>query len=66
MRSIRKGASELLGCQKVTVFLIDDFRKVVWSEIEENDKSLLISLPFGEGIAGYVAESGALLHIRDT
>jgi sigma-B regulation protein RsbU (phosphoserine phosphatase) len=48
-----------------TVYLVDHEKQELWSIILKGNHQVTIRLPFGKGIAGYVAASGDTLNIPD-
>jgi len=48
-----------------TVYLVDNEKHELWSIIQKGDHQVTIRLPFGKGIAGFVAASGDTLNITD-
>jgi sigma-B regulation protein RsbU (phosphoserine phosphatase) len=48
-----------------TVYLVDRSKEELWSIILKGNQQVTIRLPFGRGIAGYVAASGDTLNIPD-
>jgi putative ABC transport system ATP-binding protein len=56
-----------LSAERTTVFLVDERRGELWSKVahHEGDGLLDIRLPIGTGIAGKVAQTGAILNIAD-
>jgi sigma-B regulation protein RsbU (phosphoserine phosphatase) len=48
-----------------TVYLVDATKEELWSIILKGKQQVTIRLPFGRGIAGYVAASGDTLNIPD-
>ena len=58
---------EMLHAERTTVYLVDRNRRQLHSKIAHHagDQPLEIRLPFGVGIAGKVAESGAAMNIAD-
>ena len=58
---------ELLRAERATVYLVDRERGLVVSKIAHHTglAPLDIQMPIGEGIAGKVAETGAMLNIPD-
>jgi putative methionine-R-sulfoxide reductase with GAF domain len=56
--------SSTLECDRTTLYLVDNVRKELWSKAAKNSDSI-IRLPFGKGLAGYVAESKTNLVLDD-
>ncbi len=60
---IMSGLSELIGADRSTLYLVSDDGKTLRSVVAEGSQE--IELPIGEGIAGWVAERGRELNLRD-
>lgn len=58
-------ALKAVGGDRGTVYLVDRGRQELWSVILKGNQQVTIRLPFGRGIAGYVAASGDTLNIPD-
>jgi adenylate cyclase len=57
-------ARDLLECERATVFLVDEQKRQIWSQVADGT-SKEIRLPLGKGIAGTVAATGQSLQIDD-
>lgn len=55
--------TDLLEADRSTLFLVDRERRELWSKVLEGNELREIRLPFGVGLAGWVAEEGKPLHI---
>ncbi len=57
----------ILEADRSTLFVVDDNAGQLWSKVAtgQGDDILEITLPMGEGLAGYVAETGETLNIPD-
>ncbi|PNW74351.1 hypothetical protein CHLRE_13g605100v5 [Chlamydomonas reinhardtii] len=62
MQSVRQVALELLDCERVTLFLIFERRNELRAMI---DQQQILRIPFGEGIAGLVAQTGTTMNLPD-
>ncbi len=58
-------ALRTVGGDRGTVYLVDRKKEELWSIILKGNTQVTIRLPFGRGIAGYVAASGDTLNIPD-
>jgi sigma-B regulation protein RsbU (phosphoserine phosphatase) len=58
-------ALRLVNGDRGTVYLLDDKRQELWSRVVTGSQRLEIRLPYGKGIAGYVAATGDTLNIPD-
>jgi len=56
-------AISILGCDRATIFRVDALRKELTLHLAEQD--LDIRVPFGKGIAGWVAQQGEVANIAD-
>ncbi|KIY94196.1 cGMP-dependent 3',5'-cyclic phosphodiesterase [Monoraphidium neglectum] len=65
MRSVRQVALELLECERVTLFLVLRSKRELRGRMGDEAADEVISVRFGEGIAGRVALTGGLLNVRD-
>lgn len=63
LRIIIGKVSELLDCERSTLFVIDEDRRELWSRVIEGIDT--IRLPLGSGVAGYVAATGMALNLGD-
>lgn len=50
--------SDLLDAERSSLFLVDFERRELWSKVLEGSEVAEIRLPFGRGLAGWVAEEG--------
>src|SRR5688500_7001732 len=57
--------TNLLEADRSTLFLMDDEKDELWSKVLEGKGLREIRLPRGSGIAGWVAQHGKPLHIRN-
>ncbi|CUS96026.1 Signal transduction histidine kinase, partial [Candidatus Kryptonium thompsonii] len=48
-----------------TVYLVDELKGEIWSKVLEGNELTEIRLPIGKGIAGYVAQTGETVNIKD-
>lgn len=58
-------AVQNLNADRGTVYLVDHEKKELWSKVLQGDNIVEVRLPIGQGIAGYVAESGKRVMLRD-
>ncbi|MGA9119662.1 MAG: SpoIIE family protein phosphatase [Bacteroidota bacterium] len=58
-------ALRLVNGDRGTVYLLDEKQQELWSRVLTGSQRLEIRLPFGKGIAGYVAATGDTLNIAD-
>ncbi|MCX6138538.1 MAG: SpoIIE family protein phosphatase [Ignavibacteriales bacterium] len=65
LRSIVETTIQLVDADRGTLYLIDEKKNELWSQVLTGEGLVDIRLPMGTGIAGYVAESGETLNIRD-
>jgi len=61
--------SVLTGCDRASLFIVDESRQELWSKVAEGVQQTAgldrIRLPLGQGVAGYVAKSGVVLNLAD-
>src|SRR5689334_20505203 len=57
--------TELLDAERATIFLVSDDGQHLESKIAQGGAIATIRLRIGEGIAGWVAQSGATVNIPD-
>ncbi|KAF0149729.1 MAG: gaf sensor signal transduction histidine kinase [Ignavibacteria bacterium] len=63
--SIVDVAAELTGADRGTLYLVDKDKNELWSLVLIGNNSREIRLRIGDGLAGYVAQSGETLNIKD-
>ena len=54
-----------LGADRATMYLVDKARGEIWSKVTSALEIREIRLPFGVGLAGYVAQTGESVNIPD-
>ncbi|GMH33176.1 hypothetical protein BSKO_01010 [Bryopsis sp. KO-2023] len=62
MDNVRNVALELLGCERVTLFIVDEVKKELRAKTASNR---ILMVKFGEGIAGAVADTGQSMNVSD-
>lgn len=62
---VAKRTSQIMGCERSSVFLLDGQKRELYSLVAEGLESKKLRLPLNEGIAGYVARTGWTLNIPD-
>lgn len=65
LQNIVNVACDLTHADRGTLYMVDKDKKELWSKIALGNEFKEIKLKLGEGIAGYVAESGEILNIDD-
>lgn len=55
----------LMDAQRSTLFLVDNESGALWSKVTQGIRNTEIRLRMGQGIAGWVAESGKSINIKD-
>jgi signal transduction histidine kinase len=58
-------ATESVGADRGTLYLVDGARKELWSKVLQGTDLVEIRLPFGKGLAGHVAQTGESIIIPD-
>jgi signal transduction protein with GAF and PtsI domain len=57
--------TEALEADRATLYLVDEANDELVSQIVQGDEVRSIRLRNGQGIAGHVARTGKLLHVKD-
>lgn len=57
--------TRLMDAERSTLFLVDAERGELWSKVTQGVKNTEIRLRIGQGIAGWVAQTGQSINIRD-
>ena len=57
--------SEVVDAERSTLYLIDEDSNELWSKVMQGEGLVEIRLRMGEGLAGWVAQSGRALNIKD-
>ena len=65
LQSIVETTIQLVEADRGTLYLIDEKKNELWSRVLTGKGLVEVRLPIGTGIAGFVAESGETLNIRD-
>ncbi len=65
LQTIMHGASNVLDADRATLFLVDSYKKQIWSRLAQGAGSAEIRIPLGAGIAGHVAMTGEIINIPD-
>jgi signal transduction histidine kinase len=55
----------LVEADRSTIFLMDRDHEQVWSKVAQGDNLREIRLPLGQGIAGWVAQTGKAVNLKD-
>lgn len=63
LRLMAEATTQLLDCDRATVFLVDHETREVWSKVALGTGE--IRFPIGRGIAGAVAETGEIVNIPE-
>ena len=62
---IMEKISVLMDADRSTLFLIDDDGAELWTKIIQDRRTVEVRLAMGEGIAGWVAQTGQSINIKD-
>eukprot|EP01059_Diplonema_ambulator_P035543 TRINITY_DN8393_c0_g2_i2.p1 TRINITY_DN8393_c0_g2~~TRINITY_DN8393_c0_g2_i2.p1 ORF type:complete len:611 (+),score=197.65 TRINITY_DN8393_c0_g2_i2:171-2003(+) len=64
---IMSGASQLLRCDRSSLFLVDGKNQEMWTIVIDpaTGSETIIRLPLGTGVAGHTAVTGQILNIKD-
>ncbi len=65
LKIILEIALEITNADRGTVYLVDEEASEIWSKVLMGDEITEIRLPIGKGIAGYVAQTGETINIKD-
>ncbi len=65
LRLVVERVTELLEADRTTLFLVDDKRKEIWSKVAQGQSVKEIRMPLGRGVAGWVAQNGKSINLRD-
>lgn len=65
IRRIVQMASKVMKSDRASLFLVDEEAKSLWSLVAEGHELTRITVPFGSGIAGWVAENRAIQKLDD-
>ncbi|MCB9248567.1 MAG: GAF domain-containing protein [Ignavibacteriales bacterium] len=65
LKNIVDVAVDLTNADRGTLYLVDKKQNEIWSKILISNEIEEIRLKIGEGLAGYVAETGEILNIKD-
>ena len=57
--------SLLMDADRSTLFILDESSKELWTKITQKRRTIEVRLGVGEGIAGWVAETGQSVNIKD-
>ncbi len=58
-------ASEVMGAERASLFLVDRVSGELWSKVAQGEDSREIRFPVGQGVAGWVALHDEMLNIPD-
>ncbi len=53
------------NAQRGTIYIVNEIKKEIWSEVLNGESKFEIRLPFGKGIAGIVALTGETVNVED-
>lgn len=65
LRIILETAIQNLNADRGTLYLIDRDKSELWSKVLQGEDLVEVRLPIGHGIAGYVAQTGKRLMLKD-
>ena len=63
--AVMERVTALIAAERSTVFIVDRAKRELWSKVLQGGVPAEIRLRFGEGIAGWVAESGESVNLLD-
>lgn len=62
---IMEKISVLMDADRSTLFLIDEDARELWTKLTQERRTVEVRLALGEGIAGWVAQTGQSINIKD-
>ncbi len=65
LRLIMERVTEALHADRSTLFLVDEERDLLWSSIAQGTKHYDIEVKRGQGLAGWVAQTGRSVNVKD-
>ncbi len=65
LRLLIDKVTELMDADRSTLYLLSEDGRELWSKVVQGRDTLAIRLQVGEGIAGWVAQSGEVVNIAD-
>ena len=65
LAKIMERVTSIMRADRSTFFVVDRERRQLWSSVIQGDEPSEIRLPMGNGIAGWVAESGETVNLND-
>ncbi|MFO0751288.1 MAG: GAF domain-containing protein [Myxococcota bacterium] len=65
LQEIIRRTTALMGCERATLFLVSEDGKSLWSKVTTGGQVQTIEMPIGSGIAGWVAEHGRSVNVKD-
>lgn len=65
LEDVMTRTTELLGAERASLYLLDDSRDKMWSQITQGEGAKTINLEVGEGLAGWVVQHGRCLNVKD-
>jgi sigma-B regulation protein RsbU (phosphoserine phosphatase) len=65
LRIILDIAIKRIEAETGTIYLVDQKRKEIWSKVTQMEEDIVIRLPLGRGIAGWVADTGETVNVVD-
>jgi GAF domain-containing protein len=65
VQKIIDAAYALLDCERVTLYLVDSVKQELWMAVTKDADAEGARIPLGQGLAGYVAQTGFPLNIPD-
>jgi len=62
---ILQTATENTGADRGTIFLVDTAAGEIWSKVLQGEEKLEIRMPLGQGLSGFVAQTGDVIILDD-
>jgi len=63
--AVMERVTALIAAERSTFFIVDHAKRELWSKVLQGGVPSVIRLRFGDGIAGWVAETGKTLNLPD-
>ncbi|MCB9729114.1 MAG: GAF domain-containing sensor histidine kinase [Deltaproteobacteria bacterium] len=62
---VMERTTELLDAERSTLFVVDEQSRTLWSRATQGGDVEVLEVPLGHGIAGWVAEHGRSVNVKD-
>jgi signal transduction histidine kinase len=65
LRLVAEQVTQLMEADRSTIFLVDREHDEIWSKVIQGDGMTEIRMPTGQGISGWVAQTGRSINLKD-